>query len=298
LGSSKPYPDYVTFSSGYLSDDAKINPMMYNWNVAFLMSCDGGSFTGNSTTQHLGKSLYFQGKGLLEAMAKDIWAAGLSLATDVVITGCSAGGLAAYLHVDKWAALFKGVHVKLVGLPDSGFFRDFDGVGKYTSHMKNVFELMSASSGVNQQCVDKYAKTKESWKCIISDHASPFITSPIFALQSAFDAAQSNIILCSTDSGAINGYGNDLKKTIETQFLATNPRNGAFLDSCFHHGGGWGTYYVGDTNQPAAFQSWYETGSAGLPNKGYFKQDKQYPCTACCSSPKLRVSPAKLQVLI
>merc|ERR1719215_1356436 len=122
---------------------------------------------------------------------------------------------------------------------------------------------MRSSSGGDQHCVTKYAKTNEAWKCMISEHATPFITTPVFALQSAFDAAQSNITLCSSDKGAINGYGNDLQKSIETQFLATNPRNGAFIDSCFHRGGGWGMYYAGDTNQPVAFQSWYETGSAG-----------------------------------
>lgn len=32
---------------------------------------------------------------------------GLDKATDVVISGCSAGGLATYLHVDNWANRLK-----------------------------------------------------------------------------------------------------------------------------------------------------------------------------------------------
>ena len=46
---------------------------------------------------------------------------GLKLATDVVVSGCSAGGLATYLHVDDWASMFSK-SVKVVGMPDSGFF--------------------------------------------------------------------------------------------------------------------------------------------------------------------------------
>ncbi len=45
----------------------------------------------------------------------------MSKATDVVISGCSAGGLATYLHVDLWHSLFPS-STKVVGMPDSGFF--------------------------------------------------------------------------------------------------------------------------------------------------------------------------------
>lgn len=32
---------------GFLSDNATVNPDFYNWNVGFLMYCDGGSFAGD-----------------------------------------------------------------------------------------------------------------------------------------------------------------------------------------------------------------------------------------------------------
>jgi hypothetical protein len=54
---------------------------------------------------------------------------GLGQATDVVVSGCSAGGLAAYLHSDKWCdevhAAGSKAKAKCVGLPDSGFFLDY-----------------------------------------------------------------------------------------------------------------------------------------------------------------------------
>ena len=45
LGSSKSWPP--TFHlDGFLSDSVLTNPDFYNWNVAFVNYCDGGSFAG------------------------------------------------------------------------------------------------------------------------------------------------------------------------------------------------------------------------------------------------------------
>jgi hypothetical protein len=49
---------------------------------------------------------YYRGKRNLEAMRSSLMARGLKDATDVVISGCSAGGLATYFHVDWWADSF------------------------------------------------------------------------------------------------------------------------------------------------------------------------------------------------
>ena len=33
--------------NGMISDDATINPDMYNWNKVFINYCDGGSYSGS-----------------------------------------------------------------------------------------------------------------------------------------------------------------------------------------------------------------------------------------------------------
>ena len=48
---------------------------------------------------------------------------GLKEATDAVISGCSAGGLATFLHTDQWCDALP--NAKCVGMPDSGFFLDY-----------------------------------------------------------------------------------------------------------------------------------------------------------------------------
>lgn len=46
LGSSKSWPKNTALN-GFLSDNKKINPDFYNWNIVYLMYCDGASFASN-----------------------------------------------------------------------------------------------------------------------------------------------------------------------------------------------------------------------------------------------------------
>ena len=46
LGSSKMWPASVSIG-GFLSDNSTVNPDFYNWNIVYLMYCDGGSFAGS-----------------------------------------------------------------------------------------------------------------------------------------------------------------------------------------------------------------------------------------------------------
>ena len=46
LGSSKSWPSSVAIG-GFLSDNSTVNPDFYNWNIVYLMYCDGASFAGS-----------------------------------------------------------------------------------------------------------------------------------------------------------------------------------------------------------------------------------------------------------
>merc|ERR1711957_1089467 len=86
------------------------------------------------------------GKRVREAIARDLFEnRGMQRATDLVVSGCSAGGLATFLHTDQWCDALKSYNssAKCVGLPDSGFFLDYqdaqvtckpDGVDKWYIH--------------------------------------------------------------------------------------------------------------------------------------------------------------------
>jgi len=274
LGSTNGYPTYIKLDSygGYFSNDPNVNPLMAHWNKILFIYCDGSSFSGNNQTitYYQNRPLYFRGFKNLEAYLEDLKLFPLfNLATDVVISGCSAGGLATFLHLDWWREQFPD-STKIVGLQDSGFFLDYMDFG---IKLRWVFNQMNCSDGVNQQCV--LSNKNDKSKCIFAEHTSPYILTSLFHMQSQFDAWQVICILGKGDSNSINLYGQLLQKKL-TQSSLTNPRNGAFLDSCYHHCDCWNQLNIYNMNISKAFQVFYGTGKNSI-----YIQTLQYPCDCC-----------------
>ena len=187
-----------------------------------VRSCDGGSFSGESPAPLVGvcgangpPALHFAGSRILNESIRYLTTQhGLTQAKEVVVGGCSAGGLAVFLHADRWAAALPSVP-RVVGLVDSGFFLDTSdpeskstvGAGStYISEMQWVFETMNATDGIGQghACISYYRSPAsaphqgETWRCIFAQHAAAFVKTPIFIMQSAYDAWQ----VCHGDGAA------------------------------------------------------------------------------------------------
>lgn len=66
-----------------LSDDPRANPTLYNWNVVWVKTCDGGSWTGNREQPEMvdGTPLYYRGRRILDAMIDDLIPRGILNAT-------------------------------------------------------------------------------------------------------------------------------------------------------------------------------------------------------------------------
>jgi len=278
LGSTTKLGLTMNFSKqgAYFSPDPKVNSLMYNWNKVFLAYCDGGSFAGNNqtVTSYNGASLYFRGFRNLNAYQQDLWSRNLNKAVHVVISGCSAGGLATYLHLDWWREHFStATHV--IGLPDSGFFLDYESSPRYAAKMRWVFDQQNATAGVNQLCIRHNAK--EVQKCMFAEHTAPHIRTNYFPMQSAYDTWQISNVLGSNDPGRVNEFGRLLKE----RFIASvikNKRNGAFLDSCAHHCGKWNEIVINNKDIDQAFHQYFFNPVAGQ----FYNQDMQYPCDRCC----------------
>jgi hypothetical protein len=145
-GSSSPWPASIDlvgkYGAGglYFSPNAERNPLLWNANVAYLVYCDGGGFSGDNrstTVVRGGKgALHFRGQEIVRAAIATLAAtARLGSAKSVVISGCSEGGVATFAHLDWMAALVKGVApgvAKIAGLADSGYY---PGDGSPHSHV-------------------------------------------------------------------------------------------------------------------------------------------------------------------
>jgi len=281
LGSSKSYPPTMGLGGGYFSTDVRVNPLMYNWNHVLFPYCDGAYFSGNNETvsQYNGHNLYFRGfrnvQGYYHHLAANH---GLLSGTDFIIGGCSAGAIATYYNIDWWRQTLPATSV-VKGLPDSGFFEDVtntDGGKVVDAAMNWIFKQMNTSSGLNQGCIAAHTVTGNPVLCHYAEYNSPYITTPIFPLQSQFDSWQIENFLKTNDAVLINQYGQQLENRFKDTVMK-NPKNGCFFDSCYHHCGQWDSIRISNTLSGDALKGWYLEQNSGI----YF-QDKQYPCPTCC----------------
>ena len=205
LGSSANWlPNMTAGTMGLFSTRPSLNPDLAGANHVYLKYCDGNSFASNRDDPVVvgGRRIYFRGKRLLSAILTTLLQPhfGLRKATDVLLSGCSAGGLAAYLHADDVGAfLAKEVpglrRYKMAS--DSGFFvdhRNIEGLAVYEEQMRSIFFLSNASAGVNRDCIAAQPAS-EQWRCNLAQYTYRHVRSPTFVIQSALDSWQTACIL-------------------------------------------------------------------------------------------------------
>lgn len=245
--------------------------------------------------EYQNQTIYYAGRQILTAVLRDLLQnRAMSQATDVVMSGCSAGGLAVYLHADFVASLLPPA-TKFRVIADSGFFKR---ESANIAGMRWVAKTMATST--NQACESAQADPSE---CIFAEVVSRFIKTPLFALQSVVDRSQvgappSGGGCCSncTTQAAINTFAlrfNDVLHggLFEGPLAASH---GGFIDSCHHHCGSWagdGTEGVLDprvnhTASGEAFLAWYDdkvelstVWQQALP------QPSDPMCDTCCHPP-------------
>lgn len=300
LGSSRGYPASASLGDGYFSTDPTQNPLMYNWNHVLMRYCDGASFSGNAApTEYNGVTLHWAGKHIREAVVADLMKAGLDKASDVMVSGCSAGGLATYLHTDQWCDAVPSA--KCAGLPDSGFFLDYQNApctppsteeeraggrarrktipGDYHCGLKWTYTQQNCSSGINQDCIAAHTPTNDQWMCMFAEHSAEHIKHPVFAMQSEYDSWQTGHVLANGEP--VQQMGDNITSRLQKTLMANNPESGAFLDSCHHHCGAWNQIRIDGDLVSTAIQKWYN-GLGSASNKKLWQQGKPYPCDACC----------------
>jgi hypothetical protein len=106
---------------------------------------------------------------------------GMRRASDVVLSGCSAGGLAIYLQADHVAARLPA-STKFATLADSGYFLREGGTGQ---SFPWVHQAMNAAT--NAACE---AAEPDPRQCFFAQVVSKYVRSPVFALQSVVDNHQ------------------------------------------------------------------------------------------------------------
>ncbi|XP_065887728.1 uncharacterized protein [Dysidea avara] len=291
LGSSKDWPSIVSFS-GLLSDDCTINPDYCGWSMVYIGYCDGASFAGyvENPVNWKGTTLYFRGAKILEVVMDAVLAAGGDKIEHVILTGCSAGGLATYLHADYVRSKVP-TQIPVHAIADAGYFLDapnVDGEMHIRGLYQYVYKMQNCKGGVNQDCIA--ANPTEEWKCFMAQYTYPHIKTPIFLLNARYDTWQLANILqltchapnCSDDQmKEFNNFGNEFLNAAAPAISSTS--NGVYIDSCQIHCQSlsttpWSKFVVGGQTLRDTFNAWL-TKDSNMKSKVV---DCAYPCNPTC----------------
>lgn len=260
LGSSKgdrdlAYPNFLKAGLGLMDRKLMGNPMA-NWNYILLRYCDGFMFAGDvkqpieayDSKTRKPYTLHFRGFAILQAIMDDLMGKPrqatlsgshvyekhttkgfhpLAKATEVVVSGGSAGGLAVMLNCDLWAERLAAVNPDAVVrcMADSAWFQipeiaseEYSPGGSpleqldpvYRGHSQGFMHLndnwrrvnnlhAGTAAGLPRRCVAAQP-LGEFWRCTVSSIAVRYVTNPLFVTQSAYDSWQgSTFLACTTD---------------------------------------------------------------------------------------------------
>lgn len=167
---------------------------------------------------------------------------------DIVITGGSAGGLAAFHWGYQIRQLSKG---KVWTVPDSGIFLDAMNVKTNTYAYREMFiNLMKLSNADLDPpvpgCIKQYPN--EKWRCMFAQYMYPYLSVPLFPVNSLYDTwSIPNIlgITCVDSTGSLKACSDSDRHTIadykknSTEIItkmAAIQGNGAWGISCAEHG--------------------------------------------------------------
>ncbi|XP_020969012.1 pectin acetylesterase 8 isoform X1 [Arachis ipaensis] len=251
LGSSKQMDTQAGFY-GILNNQQDYNPDFYNWNRIKIRYCDGSSFTGDVEEVDPTNNLHFRGARIFEAVIKHLLAKGMENAENAILSGCSAGGLAAILNCDRFKSFLpNGARVKCA--PDAGYFihvPDVSGTKRIENFYKGVVETHGSAKYLSKSCTSKYG----AGLCFFPQYVVQDIATPIFVVNAAYDSWQIRNILipgmadphgswqnCRDDIGnctpdqldAVQGFREDFIKALSG--VQNSPSKGMFIDSCYIH---------------------------------------------------------------
>lgn len=255
-------------------------------------------------------SLFSRGLSVLQSVQQDLLKErGMGGATDVVVGGCSAGGMAVFMHCDSWALAIGAVNpaTKVRCLADSGWFPIIPATLPLPSTWFNgvwqsAFSFHNSSAAIavaHPQCLVDHAPGDAQWQCSMSQVSASYTRTPLFMYNSRYDSFQIfNMERCipmppdpksPCNASTVTLWGEFITQDIQAWLatpLAQASGHAAFVTSCYAHCGTWATFDLvrsfnsGNLTGSQAFAAWYATST---PTTQLFLQDVPYPCSECCA---------------
>ena len=250
-------------SMGYASSDKETNPAFANWNIVYLLYCDG-----TNAQSYLEEPLYFNNTPLWFRGFNNTLAAfeyfrqnmGLFNADTVFIAGGSSGGTSAMV----WSSYLQDYFpksVRLLGISDGGLFLDIysreSNCYLFRFFMQNLANLTNSSSlELYRRC--SY-RNESAWKCMIPQYIYEDIEFDFFISNSQVDEQQlsrqlgvycllaGGPLLCSDKEIRAINYFREKHLKLALEIKKTKPSWGFWLRTCFEHTYHYTWAWYGDT---------------------------------------------------
>ncbi|KAL3634023.1 hypothetical protein CASFOL_021077 [Castilleja foliolosa] len=291
VGSSTHNAKTVTFRS-MKSSNQTLNPDLYNWNKVHIVYCDSSSFMG--LTDH--PKIASRGARIFEAIMDELLQKGMACATNAMLSGSSAGGLAAILHCDGFRAFLpESSRVKCVS--DSGFFIHAPKLhgAEITA---NAFANVAAYHGFTNKLPSSCTSRMNASLCIFPEYIVKDIKTPLFLVETKFDQLQmpsryvkdggrftksciANLTLCTpSDLLSMKDYG--MAVTGLLQEIRNSSSIGMFVHPCLRHGHffekfGWrSSYKLKNKTIAQAVGDWFYDRDVSFQE---IDMDHEYPLT-------------------
>ncbi|CAO2203388.1 unnamed protein product [Urochloa humidicola] len=248
-GSSDLMEKEIPFG-GIMGSNPTENPDFYNWNRVKIRYCDGASFAGEGFDKENG--FYFRGQRIWDATIRHLLSIGMASADKVLLTGCSAGGLAVILHCDEFQAFFQPT-TTVKCLADAGLFLDavdISGGRSLRSYYSDIVAMQGVAPNLPPACTARLDTTS----CFFPQNVIDAIKTPIFLLNAAYDVWQIQESLapngadpngawraCKSNRSACDTSQMMFLQDFREQMVATvrgfsgSGSNGLFINSCFAH---------------------------------------------------------------
>ncbi|KAL6621265.1 hypothetical protein ACP70R_033697 [Stipagrostis hirtigluma subsp. patula] len=234
-GSSDHMTKEIPFT-GIMSSSAAANPDFYNWNRVKIRYYDGGSFAGDTYNKDSGT--YLRGQRIWNAAVRHLLSIGMASADQLqrpclpvdqlLLTGCSSGGLAVILHCDEFRAFFPSPGTTVKCLADAGLYLDavdVSGGRSLRSYFRDIVATQGAAKNLPPACTARLDATS----CFLPQNIIDDIKTPIFLLNTAYDFIQIVLSLMRF----LQDFRNQMVASVKR--FSSSKRNGLFINSCFAH---------------------------------------------------------------
>ena len=249
LGSSKYFPASADFNSYFSDSNPSTNPGFAAWNHVQIAYCSQDLHSGQRTSTSSDTfGLFFSGHLSFKAILDELDLKGFVNATEILVSGESAGGIGMWPNLDYTHIRYPAARVS--GAPIAGFyFFAYPYIGPNASKpelanfspqgIQNLYALYNAK--VVSGCATAYASDPSP--CMLGNYSFPYINADIFASEAQSDAvvlsAHDNINAADRylppEYAYLTQWALNMSIALSPLLSINNLQHGVFTPACWTH---------------------------------------------------------------